>query len=349
MENNARKTNLNSKLLCGVAAVLVLAVVLVVFLWPSNVARELTVEAGRTGIEADLFLKKDKGDHAQFVTDVSAIDLSAIGEYPVTISYGGKNYDCTLIVKDTIAPEAQVQNLAIYSHETPEPEEFIVSIKDATAVTVQYEKRVDLSEDGSHLLKLILTDEGGNTADYEVVLTVFSDNGKPQLTGVSPIFTYIGTEPDYLDGITAMDDQDMDLQILVETAQVDLNAVGTYDITYTVTDAAGNTTSAPTTLTVTDDNVAPTIQGVHNISLYLGSGVSYRSGVVVTDDKDPNPKLDIDSSKVDLSNVGTYPLVYTAKDMTGNTTRIEVTVSVAEKPATYVEEEIRRASCRERV
>ena len=152
MENNARKTNLNSKLLCGVAALLVLAVVLVVFLWPSNVARELTVEAGRTGIEADLFLKKDKGDHAQFVTDVSAIDLSAIGEYPVTISYGGKNYDCTLIVKDTIAPEAQVRNLAIYSHVTPEPEEFIVSIKDATAVTVQYEKRVDLTEDGSYLL-----------------------------------------------------------------------------------------------------------------------------------------------------------------------------------------------------
>ena len=169
MENNARKANFNSKLLCGVAALLVLAIALVVFLWPSNVARELTVEAGRTGIEADLFLKKDKGDHAQFVTDVSAIDLSAIGEYPVTISYGGKNYDCTLIVKDTIAPEAQVRNLAIYSHETPEPEEFIVSIKDATAVTVQYEKRTDLSKDGSHLLKLILTDEGGNTADQLAV------------------------------------------------------------------------------------------------------------------------------------------------------------------------------------
>ena len=339
MENNARKTNLNSKLIFGVAALLVLAVALVVFLWPSNVARELTVEAGRTGIEADLFLKKDKGDHAQFVTDVSAIDLSAIGEYPVTISYGGKEYDCKLIVKDTIAPEAQVQNLAIYSHETPEPEEFIVSIKDATDVTVQYEKRTDLTEDGSYLLKLILTDEGGNTADYEVVLTVFSDNGKPQLAGVKPIFTYIGTEPDYLEGVTAMDDQDMDLQILVNTNQVNLNAVGTYDIMYSVTDAAGNTTAVPSTVTVTDDNTAPTIQGVHDISLYLGSTVSYRKGVVVTDDKDTAPKLEVDSSQVDLSNPGTYPLVYTARDMTGNETRVEVTVTVAEKPATFVDEQ----------
>ena len=56
MENNARKSNLNSKLILGIAAVLVLTVVLVVFLWPSNVARELTVEAGRTGIDADRFL-----------------------------------------------------------------------------------------------------------------------------------------------------------------------------------------------------------------------------------------------------------------------------------------------------
>ena len=333
------KFTLKNKLIFGAAAVLVLAVILAVLLWPSNVARSITVEAGRTSVEADLFLKKDKGDHAEFVTDVSAIDLNTIGKYPVTISYGGRDYDCTLIVEDTIAPEAMVRNLAIYSNVAPAPEEFIVSIKDATAVTVQYEKQPDLSKDGSYLLKLILTDEGGNTAEYEVVLTVFSDNGKPQLSGVKPIYTYIGTEPDYLAGVTAMDDQDMDLEILVETAQVDLQAVGTYDITYAVTDAAGNITMVNSTVTVTDDNTAPTIQGVHNISLYLGSTVSYRKGVVVTDDKDTAPKLEVDSSLVDLSNPGTYPLIYIARDITGNETRMEVTVTVAEKPVSFVDEQ----------
>jgi hypothetical protein len=61
--------------------------------------------------------------------------------------------------------------------------------------------------------------------------------------------------------------------------------------------------------------------------------------VEVRDDKDSAPKLEVDSSKVDLTAAGTYPLVYTARDMTGNETRIEVTVTVAEKPDTYVEPE----------
>ena len=340
MENNTRKFNLSKKhFILGGAAVLVLAVLAALLLWPGNIVRELTVEAGAHSIEANDFRKADKGIDAQFASDISAIDLSAIGEYPVSISYKNKTYDCTLIVEDTIAPEAEVRNLAIYSNETPDPEAFIVSIKDASPVTVQYEKRTDLSQDGSYLLKLFLTDAAGNRAEYEVVLTVFVDNGVPQLAGVKAIFTYIGTEPDYLAGVTAMDDKDLDLEIIVDKSQVNLDAVGTYDITYSVTDAAGNTTTVPSTVTVTDDNTAPTIQGVHNISLYLGSSVSYRSGVIVADDKDPAPKLEVDSSQVDLSNPGTYPLVYTARDMTGNETRLEVTVTVAEKPSSYVDAE----------
>ena len=340
MEKNAPKFKLNKKLLAIAGGVLAVVILAVVLLWPANIVSELKVEAGRESISANEFRKADKGIDAQFVSDMTAVDLSAIGSYPVSVEYKGKTYDCTLIVEDTIAPEAQVRNLAVYSYETPEPEDFIVSIKDVSPVTVQYEKRTDLTKDGSYLLKLILTDAAGNHSEYEVVLTVFIDTGAPQLAGVEAIFTYIGTEPDYLAGVTAMDDKDVALEILVDTSKVDLNAVGTYDITYSVTDAAGNTTTVPSTVTVTDDNTAPTIQGVHDISLYLGSAVSYRSGVVVTDDKDPSPKLGIDSSQVDLSNPGTYPLVYTARDMTGNETRLEVTVTVAEKPTTYVEEEV---------
>lgn len=339
MENNARKSNLKIKLAVCAAAVLVLAVILAVLLWPSNVMDKLTVEAGRTSIDADLFLKKDKGDHAQFVTDVSSIDLNTIGKYPVTISYDGKNYDCTLIVEDTIAPEAIIHNVSVYSGQALKPEDFVSGITDISPVTVTWKPEPDLTKESQTLMTITLTDIAGNATSYEAVLSVFVDNGEPQLTGVKAIFTYIGTKPDYLEGVSAMDDQDLDLQILVDDSQVNLDAVGTYDITYSVTDAAGNTTSAASTVTVTDDHTAPTIQGVHDISLYLGSAVSYRKGVVVIDDKDPAPKLEVDSSKVDLSNPGTYPLVYTARDMTGNETRMEVTVTVAEKPSTFVDEE----------
>ena len=340
MEKNAPKFKLNKKLLAIAGGVLAVVILAVVLLWPANIVSELKVEAGRESISANEFRKADKGIDAQFVSDLTAVDLKTIGTYPVQVQYKNKTYDCTIVVEDTLAPEGKVHNVSVYSGQPLKPEDFVTDITDATAVTVSWKPEPNLTVEAQTLMTIILTDAAGNQSEYEAVLSVFVDNGVPQLTGVDAIFTYIGTEPDYLDGVTAMDDRDVALEIIVDSSKVDLNAVGTYDITYSVTDAAGNTTSVPTTVTVTDDNTAPTIQGVHDLSLYLGSAVSYRSGVVVTDDKDPSPKLDIDSSQVDLSNPGTYPLVYTARDMTGNETRLEVTVTVAEKPTTYVEEEV---------
>ena len=339
MEKNAPKFNLNKKLLAiagGAVAVIGLAAVL---LWPGNIHEELTVEAGRESISANEFRKEDKGVDALFVSDMTVVDLKAPGQYPVSVEYKGKTYACTLTVEDTIAPEAEIRNVSIYSGHELKAEDFVVSVKDATDVTVALKSTPDLTVEAQNLVTVVVTDAAGNASEYEAVLSVFVDNGAPQLSGIQPLFTYIGTEPDYLAGVSAMDDRDMALEILVDKSQVDLNAIGAYDIVYSVTDAAGHTTTAPSTVTVTDDNVAPTIQGVHNISLYLGSAASYRSGVIVTDDKDPSPKLEVDSSQVDLSNPGTYPLVYTARDMTGNETRKEVTVTVAKKPETYVDPE----------
>ena len=339
MEKNAPKFNLNKKLLAiagGAVAVVGLAAVL---LWPGNIHEELTVEAGRTGITANDFRKEDKGVDAQFVSDMTVVDLKTPGSYPVSVEYKGKTHNCTLTVEDTIPPEAEIRNVSIYSGHELKAEDFVVSVNDATAVTVALKSTPDLNVEAQNLVTVVVTDAAGNASEYEAVLSVFVDNGAPQLSGIQPLFTYIGTEPDYLAGVSAMDDRDMALEILVDKSQVDLNAIGAYDIVYSVTDAAGHTTTAPSTVTVTDDCVAPTIQGVHDISLYLGSAASYRSGVIVSDDKDPSPKLEVDSSQVDLSNPGTYPLVYTARDMTGNETRKEVTVTVAKKPETYVDPE----------
>ena len=342
-----KKFKLNKKLLLGAAALVVVAIVAVVLLWPANIVSELKVEAGRESISANEFRKEDKGIDAQFVSDLTAVDLKTPGTYPVQVQYKSKTYDCTVLVEDTTAPEARVHNVSVYSNQPLKPEDFVSGIVDVSPVTVSWKPEPDLTVEAQTLMTITLTDAAGNSTDYEAVLSVFVDNGQPQITGVEAIFTYIGTEPDYLAGVSAMDDRDVALQITVDTSGVDLNTVGTYDITYSVTDAAGNTTTVPTTVTVTDDNTAPIIQGVHDISLYLGSAVSYRSGVIVSDDKDPSPKLDIDSSQVDLSNPGTYPLVYTARDITGNETRLEVTVTVAEKPTTYIDEEVINAKADE--
>ncbi len=88
------------------------------------------------------------------------------------------------------------------------------------------------------------------------------------------------------------------------------------------------------------DKVAPQILGVNKLSMFLGSTVAYRSGILVTDDTDPAPKLAVDSSQVNLSAPGTYPVYSNATDSAGNTTSVETTITVVEAPASYVEEAI---------
>lgn len=88
------------------------------------------------------------------------------------------------------------------------------------------------------------------------------------------------------------------------------------------------------------DSAAPNIMGVQKLSIFLGSTVAYRSGILVSDDSDPSPTLSVDSSRVDLSTPGTYPVVYTATDRSGNSASVDTTITVVEAPETYVEERI---------
>ena len=109
----------------------------------------------------------------------------------------------------------------------------------------------------------------------------------------------------------------------------------------------GQTQPAASEPAVPSDTTAPTILGVNELSLFLGGTIAYRSGILVTDDTDPAPKLTVDSFQVNLSTPGTYPLYYTATDAAGNSTTVETTVTVKEAPETYVDEELIRQTADE--
>ena len=331
----------------GAGALAVVILVLALVLLNGNIHKELTVEAGTESISANDFRKEDKGIEAAFASDLAAVDLNTPGSYPVKVQYKNKTHSCTVQVVDTVAPTATIRNVALYAGHSLEPRDFVSAVNDVTEVTVSWKPEPNLTKEAQTLMTITLTDAAGNKTEYEAVLSVFVDTVQPQLEGVGPVFTYISTEPDYLDGVIATDDREVALEIRVDSSKVDLDSVGTYEIVYSVSDGAGNTVSAPSTLTVTDDNVDPVILGVHDLSLYAGTEISYDRNIKVRDDKDPSPRLTVDSSQVDTATPGIYPLVYTARDMTGNETRIQTTVTVAEKPANYVEPEVVNAKADE--
>lgn len=120
----------------------------------------------------------------------------------------------------------------------------------------------------------------------------------------------------------------------------DFKKAGEQTVELLLTDAAGNETRLTARLTVTEDTVAPELFGVANLSVYAGSTVSYKQGVYVKDDKDPNPKLTVNSASVDLTREGVYEVIYTAADASGNETSktVQVTVLPPVSGTTVVEE-----------
>lgn len=76
------------------------------------------------------------------------------------------------------------------------------------------------------------------------------------------------------------------------------------------------------------DTTPPVITGVKDITVYEGSTILYRDGVQVSDDGDAEPTLTIDTSRVDAATPGTYEVIYTATDISGNTASQSASVTV---------------------
>ncbi len=166
------------------------------------------------------------------------------------------------------------------------------------------------------------------------------DQQAPVITGVRDQTVYNGGPLDLQNGIMVFDDLDANPLLTIDDGGLDLSEAGSYTVTYTATDASGNVSTAIATITVILDNQPPQIFGVNKLSIYQGSTVSYRKGIIVTDDQDPFPRLSIDSSRVNMEVPGTYDVIYTATDAAGNTASVTTTITIQEKQNTYVDEAI---------
>ena len=123
-------------------------------------------------------------------------------------------------------------------------------------------------------------------------------------------------------------------------SQPDMATEGTRQVTVILTDLGGNETQLQAQLTVVNDQQAPKLTGVRDITTYVGDAVSYRSGVSVSDDCDPDVKLEVDSSHVDLSTAGVYTVTYRATDAGGNKTEQTAQIKVLEKQKNHVDPQI---------
>jgi hypothetical protein len=179
----------------------------------------------------------------------------------------------------------------------------------------------------SYYKLVIFADGAGTTAG-----TFYMDDIVQVSLGDAPVVTLIGDATISLtkgtayteQGATASDTEDGDVTsaIILGGDTVDVDVLATYEVTYTVVDSDGNTTTAVRSIEVSlGDAPLVTLIGDASISLIKGDTYTEQGATASdTEDGDVTSTIVIGGDTVDTSNIGTYAVTYTVIDSDGNTT-----------------------------
>ncbi|WP_298893481.1 immunoglobulin-like domain-containing protein [uncultured Psychroserpens sp.] len=164
----------------------------------------------------------------------------------------------------------------------------------------------------------------GEVEDYTVIIEGNGpDTEAPVITlnGASTINLNPGDTYNEL-GATATDNVDGDISgnIIIAGDTVNTNILGTYVVTYNVSDAAGNAATEVTRTVVVADTIAPVITLIGASTINLNVGDTYNEqGATATDNFDGDLTSSIViSGSVNTSTAGTYVVNYNVSDSSGN-------------------------------
>ena len=194
---------------------------------------------------------------------------------------------------------------------------------------------VDTSALGSYTVTYDVSDSSGNAAHEERTVNVV-DTTAPVITiaGDNPVTIEVDTAYDDA-GATATDNHDGDVTAgLVTTNDVDTSVVGSYTVTYEVTDASGNTGHEERTVNVVD-TTAPEIVVTGDNPASAEAGETYNdAGATASDSYEGDLTADIvKTSDVTTSVLGAYTVSYDVSDSSGNSDHAERTVNVEDTTA----------------
>lgn len=190
-------------------------------------------------------------EDAAFVTDLSTIDTSVLGSYPIEISVGDRVYESVLNVVDLTAPTANPVAQEIYAGDVPDPAACVKDVYDLSGYKIEFaDPDYNFSEGGHHALDIKLTDSFDNSSIVQVPIYIKDDHTPPVIEGAHDFNLIIGGSITYRGGVTVTDDFDPAPELVVDTSQVDLNTIGVYPITYTAYDEVGNSSSVTVNVTI---------------------------------------------------------------------------------------------------
>ncbi len=138
-----------------------------------------------------------------------------------------------------------------------------------------------------------------------------------ELTSVS---VYVGREVDLDSFVTYVNDASHEVELRL-ASDLPYDTAGKYTVTIEAEDPSGNVTVKSTVLSVTGSYNPPVFSGLTTLTVYIGSGApNYTAGVSATSSSGVSCRFTYNDSGVNYNVAGTYYVVYTATDSSGNTT-----------------------------
>jgi YVTN family beta-propeller protein len=191
----------------------------------------------------------------------------------------------------------------------------------------------DCSNLGANLVTITVTDIYGNSSQCQTIVTI-EDPIAPTITAPADVAVNNTT------GICGATNVELGNPVTADNCSVTVTndapatfPVGTTIVTWTVTDAAGNTATATQTVTVTDDENPVIVHTPLNITQtndagVCGAKVSWHEPVA--SDNCPGVTLSSDHHSGETFPVGTTTVTYTATDAYGHSVTSSFTVTVTD-------------------
>ncbi len=276
------------------------------------------------------------------------VDYAQVGVYPVSISVTDENentYSQTFDVSvvDTTAPVITLNGdasvtLEVGSTYTELGATFFDNYDQNGDATVGGDT-VDTTTVGTYTITYDVTDVNGNAATQVSRTVNVVDTTAPVITlnGDASVTLEVGSTYTEL-GATFSDNYDQNGDATVGGDTVDTTTVGTYTITYDVTDVNGNAATQVSRTVNVVDTTAPviTLNGDASVTLEVGSTYT-ELGATFSDNYDQNGDATVGGDTVDTTTVGTYTITYDVTDVNGNAaTQVSRTVNVVDTTAPVI-------------
>ena len=217
----------------------------------------LEVEAGTRDLDPQAFLDIPAGYTefqndiiASFETTLEQSQLDKPGEYQITIQSNGLTFNSTVIVADTTPPSARPIDRTICLGTTANPSFFVSNVSDVSGFIASFKTEPDYTVLGTQEVTVILEDNWGNISEYSSSLTIVPDTIPPIINGVVNQTVHLGDSVSYRNGVSASDNVDGMVEVIIDSTAVNVHREGNYTVTYSATDSSGNTATRLATITV---------------------------------------------------------------------------------------------------